>query len=360
MTRTYNMRRKLVYSIIAALVITLFTTALIPVTASAAENPLMFTVNQTAPEGIAFRYRLKPFSPESPMPQGSAAGGYIITLTGNNSVQIGPLNFQRQGLYRYEISRVTEPEKPGYIYDKRVYTIEVRVDEKLNATLILINSDGTKADSVLFKNGYRAQSSDPALMVDPPVKKTVSGNPGTAGTFIFKLTAQKAQQPMPAGSVNGVKTLTIKGAGQGEFGTWSYETPGVYIYTVSEVNNGIRGYTYDTAVYLITDTVKDKNGQLTVSRTVTNGKSKSTAFMEFINIYTDKGKPDKPDKPDKPGKPGRPSEGKPGKPGPVTGDDIKTALYYMLIALGGAAAAGAIIYLIAGKKRKKDDRHENP
>ena len=224
MTGTINKKRKPVYGVIAVWVTILLTAALIPMTAYAAENPLTLSVNQTAPEGAAFNYRLMPLSPGNPMPQGSITGGYYFTITGNSSAQIGPMSFTRHNLYRYELAQVIETENPDYTYDRRVYIIEVHVDDALNTALILVNANGTKADNILFEN----------RRLEPPVIS----------------------------------------------------------------------------------------------------------------------------KPDVPGE-SKPDEGKPGKPGPITGDDIKTALYYTMIVLGGTAAAGAAIYLVAGKKRKKGDGYEN-
>lgn len=97
---------------------------------------------------------------------------------------------------------------------------------------------------------------------DPPVKKTISGTPSEDGTFTFKLEAENKSNPMPDGSNDGVKLMTIMGAGEEDFGTWSYTEFGSYHYTVSEANNDESGYTYDTTVYTITDIVTDVGGQL--------------------------------------------------------------------------------------------------
>jgi pilin isopeptide linkage protein len=184
-------------------------------------------------------------------------------------------------------------------------------------------------------------------MVDPPVVKTVSGDPAKASTFTFRLTADKPTNPMPAGSKDGVKDLQITGSGKGEFGTWSYTAEGTYYYTVSEVNTGEKGYTYDTTVYTITDAVKAVDGQLVVTRVVTNGANKQVTSLSFINTYTsgDGGNSDN----------GGNSNGggKPGSDGPKMGDDTNFTLYIILFGLGGLLVIRTMVYLIVCRKRKK-------
>jgi len=308
-----------------------------PLAAHAADNPLRFMVKQVFTTSSAsvdgtFTYRLKALGPDHPMPAGSTAEGHTFTITGNSGAETGPLSYNKQGVYRYELVQVIGIEKPGYTYDKRVYTLEVYVDAALKAELVVRNQDGTKADEIKFENAYHVLPSDPSLMTDPLVMKTVSGNPGSAGTFQFKLAAGDISYPMPAGSTNGTKTIQIVGSGEGRFGTWSYREEGVYYYSVYEVNAGESGYTYDTTVYTVTDTVKAENGRLAVARIVTNSMNKPVAEFAFINVYKG-GSVD------------------PGKPGPITGDDRSIALYVALLALGVILIIGAVGYLSRGRRQ---------
>lgn len=90
--------------------------------------------------------------------------------------------------------------------------------------------------------------------------------------------------PMPDGSVNGRKTITINGAGKASFGKIRYTKPGVYTYSIIEQNTGENGWTYDSAVYTYTVKVTEKDGVLKVSRTLTkNGKAADKAV--FYNSY---------------------------------------------------------------------------
>jgi sortase B len=96
------------------------------------------------------------------------------------------------------------------------------------------------------------------------------------------------------------------------------------------VNTGETGYTYDTVTYTITDTVSEEDGQLKVSRVVTNEQNKQVTSLTFINKYSSGG----------------------GVTGPKTGDDSNTDLYIILLIAGGIFAAGGTVFMMAGRIRK--------
>ena len=280
-----------------------------------------------------FRYRLTALDTGAPMPTGSTALGDELSISGNDTKNGNPITYTSAGTYRYEARQIIPTNTTGYTYDQQVYTITVHVTNTsggIVTEVIVQNSNGDKVSDISFDNKYSPLASDPSLMVDPPVKKTVSGNPSKSSTFTFRLTAQDSASPMPAGSTNGVKTITIVGSGEADFGTWSYTSEGTYFYTVSEVNSGETGYKYDSMVYTITDTVKDVDGQLMVTRVVTNASVKQVSDYTFINEYTA------------------------AATGPKTSDDATDEIYVALFCIGSVVVAGCIVYLIIDKKRKKE------
>ena len=319
----------------AAAMLVIILIALAPLSVYAKAGPLRITVNQVSTtSGDAFTYRLKPLETGDPMPLGSTVEGYTFTITGTGSAQIELSGYSRQGLYLYELFQVIGEEKPGYIYDKRVYVIEVHVDMELDVEVILRNEKGEKEEKIEFINSYKATASNPNLMPDPPVKKTVSGTPHYNTTFEFRLVAQDVSSPMPKGSNNGTKTIKIVGSGESGFGTWSYDKAGKYYYKVLEVDTGVNGYTYDKTVYTIVDSVTEEGGKLVVSRVVTNNLNKPVSAFDFINKFSE------------------------GKDGPKTGDYIDLTLNRILFAAGSVSAISATTYLIAGKKREGRKKHE--
>lgn len=236
-----------------------------------------------------FSYTLTSMDRGNPMPAGSISGIYSFTVDGTGSKNIDPIFFSNTGIYHYEIKGNPFSSASGYSYDNEVYYLTVYVrqpDDHLLTEVTVQKSDGSKVGRVEFKNIYTPLASKPEIMVDPPVKKTVSGNPSKTSTFTFLLTAKSVENPMPEGSVNGVKAITIAGSGKKDFGTWKYTREGTYYYTISEVDSRQSRYTYDTTVYTITDVVRDVNGQLEVTRTVTNGSNKQVESCIFINKYS--------------------------------------------------------------------------
>ena len=309
--------------------------------AAPASLPVTLTVEQefTKPASSsaadAFSYKLTANEAGSPLPSGSSGGEYSFTINGTDTVSVGPITYDHAGVYTYELKQVITAEKTGYTYDKQVYTVKVYIKNGSagleQEILVAQKDDGSKVSGVKFTNAYAPLAADPALMVDPPVNKTVSGSPSKDGTFTFKLEAGDKSNPMPAGSASGVKFMTIVGSGTEDFGKWSYTEAGTYYYTVSEVNNGESGYTYDATVYTITDSVKDENGQLVLARTVTNNANKQVSAFAFINKYTAAGTTD----------------------GPKTGDGAMTGLYQTLLGVGGVVLMACMLYLLMDGRRKK-------
>jgi len=248
------------------------------------------TGSTVSDEGGIFTYKLTAMAEGTPMPSGSTQGGYQISLKGNQSLEMGPVIYSHTGIYEYRLELIIDSEKTGYTYDKEVYFITVYVknaeNDGLVTEVIAKNTAGNKVGSLDFEHTYQPLASDPAIMVDPPVKKVVSGSPSGKGTFKFSLTAEKKANPMPEGSTDGKKTLTIHGEGESEFGVWSYTSEGTYRYTIAEENTGETGYTYDKTIYTITDVIEDKGGQLIVTRKVTNNDKNQVDTCAFQNQYS--------------------------------------------------------------------------
>ena len=126
----------------------------------------------------------------------------------------------------------------------------------------------------------------PIVGNNPPVQKRITGDtPKTSSTFTFVFSAKDVSCPMPEGSSGTVKEITITGAGSREIGELTFEKPGTYVYTVSEKNGSVEGYTYDSTVYTVTYEVTEKDGELSVTRTINDNKGNSASAIEFTNPY---------------------------------------------------------------------------
>jgi len=291
------------------------------------------------PPGDTFNYNLTASLLTNPMPSGSVAGVYTFSISGTDNEEID-ISFTQAGIYMYELSLVTLPG-PGYALDQTDYTLSIYVEHDLTTTVNVHQTGGSKVDTIRYDHTYdyegRLIPSDPSVMVDPPIVKTVSGTPLTPGVFTFRLVAADPSYPMPAGSVGGVKTIQITGSGTADFGTWSYTATGVYYYTVYEVNSGVSGYTYDTVVYTIVDTVSDEDGQLVVSRVVTNELNRPVTSLTFLNVYTGSGTP-------------TPPPGTNNGDGPKTGDDSAVTFYIALLLIACVAALVSGGYLLVDRR----------
>ena len=145
--------------------------------------------------------------------------------------------------------------------------------------------------SVSFDNVYCTP-----VVSDPPIKKVIEGDtPSENATFQFTLKALRqltadgkeipgAELPMPEGADGQVKTVTVQGAGEYEFGNIEFSMPGTYIYQMSEVDTRVERYTYDTSVYIVTYKVTQNDDHLDVVRTITKDGAEAET-TQFTNMY---------------------------------------------------------------------------
>ncbi|MCL2888909.1 MAG: hypothetical protein FWE65_00630 [Eggerthellaceae bacterium] len=311
----------------------------IPAAYALGPNEVILTAKQVVagntPSSLSeqtFTYCLTPEDVGNPMPVGSGPAGYVFSIAGTDEAQIGPMTFNVPGVYTYDLRCVPTPLAYN-TFDLHFYTIEIYVLYDLSAVTVVYHSGIFKSPEIEFVHSYLLLASDPAIMVDPPVQKTVQGNPATNAVFRFQLRAEVATNPMPDGSANGVKTMEIVGSGSEEFGTWAYTEEGTYRYTVVELDDGIANYSYDKTVYTITDVVTTVGGQLVVSRTVTGSMGGQSSSLAFTNTYT--------------------APAGPSTPGgaPKTGDHTNPLFWVVLL----AASGGFQLFLIWKRRREREE-----
>ena len=138
---------------------------------------------------------------------------------------------------------------------------------------------------MLFDNEYEKPVT-PETDVAIRVRKTLSGDiPENDSEFRFCLEGIN-DAPMPAGSNNNRKYVSITGRGSTEFGNIKFTSPGTYEYEAYEIDGRVSGYTYDTTRYHITYKVTLVDKELVVERTVTaNGKTYTGTALLFDNKY---------------------------------------------------------------------------
>lgn len=195
-------------------------------------------------------------------------------------------------------------------------------------TTVKDNGDGTldvthklvDADEAEFENVYTAKSTKLALTA----AKVLEGADLKAGQFTFKL------------SGGGVElTATNDANGQVTFSELSFTRAGTYTFTISEVNDGQQGVTYDETERKVTVTVEDDR----LGNLIASVNQEELEACVFRNTYT---------KPEEPAKPTTPAT--PTKFVPQTGDPIESAPIVVSAVLGVAILAIALVVSKRGKR----------
>jgi pilin isopeptide linkage protein len=126
----------------------------------------------------------------------------------------------------------------------------------------------------------------------PEITKNITGNtPSRDEAFEFTITAGNDETPLPEGSTGRSFTVSVNGAGTVSPGKVTFNSPGTYIYTITEKNTGAQDYNYDTSSYTVTYKVTEEDGRLTAERTIKKGSDEVSA-VTFSNEYTGSEEPE--------------------------------------------------------------------
>lgn len=117
----------------------------------------------------------------------------------------------------------------------------------------------------------------------PEIYKEVDGKEAPEESFTFALTGND-NAPMPTGSSDGYYTVSRSGEGTVSLGSITFDEPGEYTYTVSEIKGNELGWTYDDTEYTIIVTVK-KDGDGIIADYTIRKNNENVSKILFINIY---------------------------------------------------------------------------
>jgi len=199
------------------------------------------------------------------------ADGSVVTEAKNaadGTISMPTQKFTKPGDYTYTLKEVNE-SAAGIDYDDAAYTVIAHVTDKdangnYTGKLEVTWKMPQVADkAVTFTNTYTADPTSVALGAG----KLIQGRGLDAGEFSFKLADADG---------NEVSTATNEETGAVTFDTITYDKPGEYTYTITEVapedtdpnTEGIQnnGVTYDETVYNVTVKVTDnEEGKLNAS-----------------------------------------------------------------------------------------------
>lgn len=266
-----------------------------------------------------------------------ADGNVVQTVQNGADGTFGfaPLQLDKVGTYVYTVSERAGATANGVTYDTTVFTATVTVTENAEThaleAQVAYSKGGKAADAVAFSNSYAPAATEVKL----GASKVLSGEDLKEGQFSFQLK-----------DADGKVLQTAKNAADGTVGfeAISYDKPGTYAYSISEVDDGQKNVTYDAAEHRVTVTVTDDGAGHLVA-TVTYDGAVSPVFK---NTYTPPTTPPTEPPTNPPSKSPVPKEEKPGLP--YTGD---TSLSPM--ALGGIAG-GAVVLIAAGVILRRRNR----
>lgn len=266
-----------------------------------------------------------------------ADGNVVQTVQNGADCTFGfaPLQLDKVGTYVYTVSERAGATANGVTYDTTVFTATVTVTENAEThaleAQVAYSKGGKAADAVAFSNSYAPAATEVKL----GASKVLSGEDLKEGQFSFQLK-----------DADGKVLQTAKNAADGTVGfeAISYDKPGTYAYSISEVDDGQKNVTYDAAEHRVTVTVTDDGAGHLVATVTYDG----AVAPVFRNTYTPPTTPPTEPPTNPPSKSPVPKEEKPGLP--YTGD---TSLSPM--ALGGIAG-GAVVLIAAGVILRRRNR----
>lgn len=266
-----------------------------------------------------------------------AAGNVVQTVQNgvDGTFNFAPLQLDKAGTYVYTVSERAGATANGVTYDTTVFTATVTVTENAEThaleAQVAYSTGGKAADAVAFSNSYAPAATEVKL----GASKVLSGKDLKEGQFSFQLK-----------DADGKVLQTAKNAADGTVGfkAISYDKPGTYGYSISEVNDAQKNVTYDAAEHQVTVTVTDDGAGHLVATVTYDGD----VAPVFKNTYTPPTTPPVNPPTEPPTNPPVSKEEKPGLPN--MGD---TSLSPM--ALGGIAG-GAVVLIATGVILRRRNR----
>lgn len=235
-------------------------------------------------------------------PKTTITGG--VTTDAPKTATFGGIRFKAAGDYTFKVTEVEgtddQADPSGWKYDGHEAFVTVHVTDdgegKLEAT-VSYNNDGatTEADKAVdnaaaFTNAYSASSTDADTgSANVQLTKVLEGKAWDGDSFTFQIAADESNPdaPMPKDTEVTVSAPTGKDDNNNDqatfdFGKITFDTPGTYVYKVTEVEGDNAGITYSKNVATITITVTDNHdGTLSAGVTIANNVFTNTYASEL-------------------------------------------------------------------------------
>ena len=235
-------------------------------------------------------------------PKTTITGG--VTTDAPKTATFGGIRFKAAGDYTFKVTEVEGTDgladPSGWTYDGHEAFVTVHVTDDgegaLEAT-VSYDNDGatTEADKAVdnaaaFTNAYSTTSTDADTgSANVQLTKVLEGKAWNGDSFTFQIAADESNPnaPMPKDTEVTVSAPTGKDANNNDqatfdFGSITFDTPGTYVYKVTEVEGDNAGITYSNNEATITITVTDNHqGALVATVGIENNVFTNTYASEL-------------------------------------------------------------------------------
>lgn len=235
-------------------------------------------------------------------PKTTISGG--VTTDASKTATFGGIRFKAAGDYTFKVTEVEgtdgQADPSGWTYDGHEAFVTVHVTDDgegaLEATVSYNNekatTDADKAvdSAAAFTNAYSASSTEADTgSANVQLTKVLEGKAWNGDSFTFQIAADEnnPDAPMPKDTEVTVSAPTGKDANNNDqatfdFGSITFDTPGTYVYKVTEAKGDNAGITYSENVATITITVTDNHqGALVATVSIANNVFTNTYASEL-------------------------------------------------------------------------------
>ena len=220
------------------------------------------------------------------------------TIIGPGTVSFDEIEYCKAGTYVYTVVE-TDKHATGWTYSGLIWTIVVTVvdnDGFLTCTMDY-KSNGVVSTTAVFINDYQPIP----VTWEPQVQKVLAEDselPVEDKKFHFEMTQIKAEPAdgldMKADAVFKAETLLKKGEKESEavsFDKITFTKAGTYTFQVVEIDEGLKGYTYDTTPKTLVVKIVDKSGYLTIESVTIDGEDakieESKVVVKVANCFVE-------------------------------------------------------------------------
>ncbi|WP_303213584.1 Spy0128 family protein [uncultured Enorma sp.] len=235
-------------------------------------------------------------------PKTTISGG--VTTDASKTATFGGIRLKAAGDYTFKVTEVEGTDgladPSGWTYDGHEAFVTVHVTDdgegKLEATVSYDNT-GAKTDAdkgvdnaAAFTNSYSTSSTEADTgSANVQLTKVLEGKAWNGDSFTFQIAADEnnPDAPMPKDTEVTVSAPTGKDANNNDqatfdFGSITFDTPGTYVYKVTEAKGDNAGITYSENVATITITVTDNHqGALVATVSIANNVFTNTYASEL-------------------------------------------------------------------------------